>query len=103
MQIRSFLQGLTSWLILHGRQMPGSEDCGTQGWVWDMEALYQPRNNPHWVTMCCLKGELQVGVSMQRSQPHLATQDKIWRGEFVDVFSLLFRKPEPKPWPQVPW
>lgn len=24
-------------------------------------------------------------------------KDKIWRGEFVDMFSLLFRVPEPKP------
>lgn len=32
--------------------------------------------------------------------PHLhpTTKDKIWWGEFLDLFSLLFRKPEPKPW-----
>lgn len=29
---------------------------------------------------------------------HPATKDKICHGEFVDVFSLLFQEPDPKPW-----
>lgn len=34
-----------------------------------------------------------LGVHLQ-----LGTRDINWRGEIVDVFSLLFKEPEPKPW-----
>lgn len=30
---------------------------------------------------------------------HPTMKKKIWKGEYIDYFSLLFREPEPKVWP----
>lgn len=62
-----------------------------------MMAIYQLGNNPTgWVGMHCPREGLWVGiliVSAPLGMPlHLATKDEIWRGEFVDSFSLLFRE-----------
>lgn len=76
--------GWSAFIYLH----PAFQPYGTQYTsFWNQAPIYQAGCHPH-VQVSAL-----LGVHL-----HPSTRKKIWRGEFMDLFSLLFREPEPKPW-----
>lgn len=71
-------------------QLAGVTTCFAE---WDCITESRHLGIFRWLSLSLCRGDCTLGVHL-----HSATKDEIWQDDYVDLFSLLFRNPEPVSW-----